>query len=82
MLAENTWQFPDTEGSPSANKGRKILASGNRNLACREIEDKVFIFREELVTFNGTRQLGHFFLRHWVHALKLTYLQVAIELSS
>lgn len=61
MLAENTWQFPDTEGSPSANKGWKTLACGNRNLAGSEIEDKVFIFGKELVTFDGTKQLGHLF---------------------
>jgi hypothetical protein len=45
----------DTEGGSRANQSGKTLAVGKRGLAVGEIEYKIFILREELVTVDGTK---------------------------
>lgn len=48
-----TWQLRVAQGCTAANQGGEVLAGRKRCFVLGEVEDEVFVLREELVPVNG-----------------------------
>lgn len=53
-----TWQLCVAQGCAAAHQGREVLAGGERGFVLGEVEDKVFVLREEFVAVNGANVIS------------------------